>query len=89
MQKIIKKKLTEKEIEAMGIRQWPLWEKEVSKFYWSYPSDEECLIIEGEVIIETNEGKVTVRAGDFVTFKEGLDCYWDVKKNIRKHYRMK
>jgi uncharacterized cupin superfamily protein len=89
MQKIIKRNLSDEEKDNMGIKQWPIWEKEVSRFYWSYPSDEECLILEGEVEIETDEGKITIKAGDFVTFKEGLDCYWDIKSNIRKHYRMK
>jgi len=89
MQKIIKKKITEEEIDKMGVKNWPIWEKEVSRFYWSYPSDEECLILEGEVEVETDDGKVHIKAGDFVTFKKGLDCYWNVTQGIRKHYRMK
>lgn len=89
MQKIIKTKLTEEQIVDLGIMSWPIWQKEVSRFYWSYPSDEECLILEGEVEVETDEGRITIKEGDFVTFKQGLECYWDIKKNVRKHYRMK
>lgn len=86
MTKVIVKKLTDSEIEDLKIKSWPIWTKEVSQFDWYYDGDEECLILEGEVIVETNEGNYTIKAGDFVTFKQGLKCVWDVKKPIRKHY---
>jgi len=89
MKKIIIKKLNEEEIQARGIRNWPIWEKEISRFDWKYDGDEECLILEGEVEVETDEGKFTVKTGDFVTFKNGLHCVWDIKKSIRKHYNFK
>ena len=79
-------KLPEQAIEERGIRQWPVWEKEVSRFDWEYDGDEECLVLEGEVEVETDQGTYTIREGDFVTFKKGLKCVWDVKKPIRKHY---
>jgi hypothetical protein len=86
MKQIQIKKLTENEIAKRGIRDWPIWEKEVSRFDWTYEGDEECLILEGEVEVETGEENVTIRPGDFVTFKKGLKCIWDVRKPIRKHY---
>lgn len=86
MAKVIVKKLTDSEIEGRKIKSWPIWTKEVSQFDWYYDGDEECLILEGEVIVETNEGNYTIKAGDFVTFKQGLKCVWNVKKPIRKHY---
>ena len=89
MAKIIIEKLSESEIKKRGIKNWPIWEKEVSKFDWEYNGDEECLILEGEVTVETNDGNFTIKPGDFVTFKDGLKCVWDVKKNIRKHYNFK
>jgi len=27
-----------------------------------------------------------IKAGDFVTFPAGMDCVWDVKEAIHKHY---
>jgi uncharacterized cupin superfamily protein len=37
--------------------------------------------------VETPDGKkVEIGKGDFVTFPKGLDCVWDVKEPIRKHY---
>lgn len=86
MEKLIVKKLTENEIEQRKMRSWPIWEKEISKFPYEYDSDEECLILEGEVIVETSEGNAVIKAGDFVIFHKGLKCVWDIRKPIRKHY---
>ncbi|MFA4851800.1 MAG: cupin domain-containing protein [Bacteroidales bacterium] len=86
MAKVIVKKLTDSEIEGRKIKSWPIWTKEVSRFDWYYDCDEECLILDGEVIVETNEGNYTIKAGDFVTFKQGLKCVWNVKTPIQKHY---
>ena len=89
MKKIIIKNLSEEEINNMGVRTWPIWQKEISRFNWEYNGDEECLILEGEVFVETDEGTVHIKPGDFVTFKDGLKCVWDIKKDIRKHYNFK
>ncbi|HRS54207.1 MAG TPA: cupin domain-containing protein [Bacteroidales bacterium] len=83
---IVIKKLSEEEISKRNIRQWPIWEKEISKFPWTYDCDEECLFIEGEVVIETKEGNFTIKPGDFVIFKNGLECVWNIIKPVRKHY---
>jgi uncharacterized cupin superfamily protein len=87
MMKIIIEQLSESEIIEKNIRSWPVWEKEVSRFDWQYKGDEECLFLEGAVTIETPEGKFNLVKGDFVTFKDGLKCIWDVKEPIKKHYR--
>lgn len=86
MEELIVKKLSEKEILDRAIRSWPIWEKEISRFPWKYDGDEECLIIGGEVIVETEEGNFRITAGDFVIFKKGLKCVWDIKQPIRKYY---
>lgn len=89
MSKVLVETLTEEQISIRGIKSWPIWTKEISSFDWLYDSEEECLILEGEVNIETNEGTYTIKAGDFVTFKKGLKCVWNVKRPIRKHYQFK
>ena len=89
MCKVIIENLSNEEIIKRGINLWPIWTKEVSRFDWYYDSEEECQILEGEVEVETSEGNHTIKAGDFVTFKEGLKCIWNVKKPIRKHYNFK
>ncbi|MGD0710400.1 MAG: cupin domain-containing protein [Bacteroidales bacterium] len=86
MAKVIIEKLSEAEIEKRKIKSWPIWTKEVSKFDWFYDSKEECLILEGEFVVHTDEGDYSVKQGDFVTFKKGLKCIWEVEKPIRKHY---
>ena len=89
MSKVIIDKLSKEEIVKRGINHWPIWEKEVSKFDWYYDSEEECQILEGEVEVDTPDGRYTIKAGDFVTFKKELKCVWNVKKPIRKHYNFK
>jgi len=81
--------LEEAQIDERQIRTWPIWEKEISRFDWEYDSDEECYILSGEVRVETPEGEVIIKAGDFVTFQNGLKCVWDIKSPIKKHYNFK
>jgi uncharacterized protein len=83
-------KLSDEELKKMGVFGWPVWTKSVSRFDWSYDSIEECLFLEGEVTIETKDGKsVSFGKGDFVTFPKGLFCTWVVKKPVKKHYNFK
>ncbi|MDX9845818.1 MAG: cupin domain-containing protein [Tenuifilaceae bacterium] len=89
MDKVVIRKLTDEEIINKGINNWPIWEKEVSRFDWYYDAEEDCLILEGDVVVETNSQSYSIKAGDFVTFQKGLSCVWDVKKPIRKHYCFK
>jgi uncharacterized cupin superfamily protein len=75
-------------LAALGVKQWPTWSKEVSTFTWQYSSTEIAYIVEGEVTVTPNNGTpVSFAAGDLVTFANGLDCVWEVKKPLRKHYR--
>jgi uncharacterized cupin superfamily protein len=87
MCKILLRKITGEEIEKEGISKWPVWEKEVSRFPWTYDTREECLILKGEFTVETDSGTYLVQEGDFVIFEPGLSCIWDIKKAVKKHYR--
>jgi hypothetical protein len=81
------KKLTQEELQKRGVFSWPVWEKEVSRFDWYYDSTEECLLLQGRVVVETEDGqKVEFAQGDFVTFPKGLSCIWDIKEPVKKHY---
>jgi len=86
MAKVIIEKLSEDEITKRKMKTWPIWEKEISRFDWQYEGDEECLILEAEVSIESAEGNYKIVEGNFVTFKDGLKCTWDIKRPIKKHY---
>jgi hypothetical protein len=84
------KKPDQKVLKKEGVFSWPVWEKEVSRFDWSYDSVEECYLLEGKVVVETDDGKtVEFGKGDFVTFPKGLSCTWDVKSPVKKHYNFK
>ena len=80
-------KLPEEKLKKIGVRSWPIWEKEVSRFDWHYDTTETCYILQGDVTVEIPGGKsVNFGPGDFVTFPKGLTCVWNVKKPVRKHY---
>ncbi|OGT22067.1 MAG: cupin, partial [Gammaproteobacteria bacterium RBG_16_57_12] len=57
------------QLQQDGIHDWPIWTKEISKFPWTYDSNETCYFLEGDVIV-TPEGGAAVRIGqgDLVTF---------------------
>ncbi len=76
------------ELDKRNVTSWPIWEKEVSDFDWHYDSTEECYLLQGRVIVKTENGEtVEFGKGDFVTFPEGMNCRWEVKEPVRKHYR--
>ena len=78
---------TEQALRDLKIRSWPIWTKEPSTFDWHYEEPETCYFLEGEVTVTTKEGEVSIVQGDLVTFPKGLDCTWQVKQTVRKHYR--
>jgi uncharacterized cupin superfamily protein len=89
MSKQIKiEKPTEEKLKNLEVTNWPIWEKEVSKFDWYYDQQETCYILEGEVTVTPENGQpVSIEAGDFVIFPQGMSCVWDISKPIRKHYK--
>jgi len=89
MEKIKIEKLSEEEIERRGIKNWGIWEKEVSEFDWEYTSEEHCYMIEGKVKVETPDGDVEINKGDYVVFPVGLKCKWKVIEPVKKYYNFK
>ncbi len=82
------KKINQEELEKLNVTNWPVWEKEISKFDWFYDKTEECFILEGEASVIDTEGKVyAFGKGDFVSFSKSLSVTWNIKKNIKKQYR--
>lgn len=77
-------------LKQLGVFSWPIWEKEASCFDWHYDRIEMCYILEGQVTVEEKAGKaVSFGPGNFVTFPKGLDCVWNIKEAVRKHYSFK
>jgi uncharacterized protein len=74
--------------EAAKAKTWPIWEHKAEAFEWFYTEREKCLILEGRVTVKSKDGKESVSfgPGDWVEFPNGLECVWDIKEAVRKHY---
>lgn len=84
----IEQQADERRLVELGVRDWPIWTKEASTFPWHYDESETCYFLEGEVVVTPAGGEpVAMGAGDLVTFPAGMDCTWEVRSPVRKHYR--
>ena len=77
------------EAEKIEMSTKSVWGCEVSEFDWFYDSEEECLLIEGEVTVTYEGTSVSFGAGDYVVFPKGLSCVWKVSKPVKKYYIFK
>ena len=79
---------SEEQLRELSVKEWSIWEKEVSNFPWTYDQEETCYFLEGDVTVFPEGGEpVQMGAGDMVIFPKGMDCTWDIKKPVKKHYR--
>lgn len=89
MEILVERSPSPMKLDVMHVEDWETWEKDVSKFPWSYDQTETCYIIAGEAVITPDDGEpVTIQEGDLVTFLAGLTCTWEIQKPIRKHYKI-
>ena len=78
----------ETELKKLDVYNWPIWEKEVSRFDWHYEQQETCYLLKGKVTVTAEGGPaVNFGAGDLVVFPAGLSCVWDIQEAVRKHYK--
>jgi uncharacterized cupin superfamily protein len=90
MYEIKVKKFSKEELDSKGVFDWPVWEKEVSKFDWYYDSEEHCYILEGRVKVIPEDGEaVEFGPGEYVIFPEGMGCKWEISEPVRKHYNFR
>jgi uncharacterized cupin superfamily protein len=83
----IEREPAEEKLEALGVRQWPIWSKEASTFPWTYGSTETCYFLTGDVVATPEGGEpVQMGKGDLVTFPRGMSCTWEIKQAVKKHY---
>lgn len=68
-------------------KSWPTWQCEPSEFDWAYTQTETCLILEGQVTVTDGENEVSFGPGDMVVFPVDLECTWQVKSAVKKHYK--
>ncbi len=74
-------------LRSFGVKNWPVWTKEVSEFPWTYAESETCYFTEGEVVVTPDGGEpIAMGKGDLVTFSSGLSCTWNIRQPVRKHY---
>lgn len=78
----------DRQLDEMGVRGWPIWEKETSEFPWFYDSEETCYFLEGDVVV-TPDGcdQIEMGKGDLVTFPQGMSCTWNIRSAVKKHYK--
>ncbi|CAM0904493.1 unnamed protein product [Alopecurus aequalis] len=79
----------ESRLSELGVREWPKWGCEQSKFPWTYSAKETCYLLQGKVKVypDGEEGFVEIAAGDLVVFPKGMSCTWDVAEAVDKHYK--
>lgn len=78
----------DEQLEELDVFSWPIWTREASSFDWHYDQKETCYFLEGDVVVETDEGEVEMGEGDLVTFPAGLSCKWHIKEDVKKHYTL-
>lgn len=75
-------------LDELGVTSWPIWTKEVSQFPWTYDEAETCYFLTGDVVVTPDGGEpVSMGQGDLVTFPAGMSCTWDIRCDVKKHYR--
>jgi len=74
------------EDETQTCKAWPIWKCQPSSFDWAYTEKETCLLLEGEVTVSDGNDSVSFGAGDLVVFPQDLECTWNVKQAVTKHY---
>ncbi|XP_065877393.1 uncharacterized protein [Euphorbia lathyris] len=79
----------ESKLTELGVRSWPKWGCEPSKFPWTYSAKETCYLLEGKVKVypDGSDEGVEFGAGDLVEFPNGMSCTWDVSVAVDKHYK--
>ena len=74
-------------LNELDVFNWPIWEKEISQFSWTYDDQEICYFLAGNVIVTPNGGQsVKMGKGDLVTFPAGMSCTWEIISDVKKHY---
>lgn len=75
-------------LTKLGVKNWGIWQKEASKFPWVYDESETCYFLEGDVIVIPDDGEaVAMGKGDLVTFPAGMSCIWEIRSDVKKHYK--
>ena len=75
MQILIEHDPSPMKLDIIGVYDWPIWTKEISRFPWTYEQNETCYILEGEIIVTPDGGEpVKIVENDYVSFPAGMSC---------------
>ena len=70
---------------ADGLASTMIWECSEGKFNWYYDFDETVLILEGSIVLESDDMPPTrYGAGDVVFFRDGAHARWHVEGRVKK-----
>jgi uncharacterized cupin superfamily protein len=70
---------------ADGLASTMIWECSEGKFNWYYDFDETILILEGSIVLESDDMPPTrYGAGDVVFFRDGAHARWHVEGRVKK-----
>ena len=76
-------------LDALNVKKWLTWQKEVSIFDWTFHEQEIAYILEGSCVITPTGGvPVSFGKGDLVSFPAGMTASWEVKQPLHKHYKL-
>ncbi|HOT30558.1 MAG TPA: cupin domain-containing protein [Petrotogaceae bacterium] len=76
----------EERLRSLAVKEWEIWEKDISEFDHIYDSTETFFVLEGRALLEFKTHKVEVEAGDLVQIEKGAKCHWSIKEPVRKYY---
>ena len=82
------KKPAEAVLRDLDVYSWPVWEKDESRFDWSYDDRETFYVLTGKARVEPEGAEpVEFGAGDLVTIPKGIKCVWEIITPIKKHFK--
>ena len=76
---------SEAELRDKGVYDWSLHQIPVSQYPFHFWCDTYAYFKEGEVAVRIEQATVTLKKGDFVTFREGIKSHWNVSIPLKKH----
>jgi uncharacterized cupin superfamily protein len=84
----IERNPSQEHLDKLGVTGWDIWTKEASEFPWFYDAQEICYLLEGDVVVTSENGEsVEFGKGDLVTFPKGMSCTWKIRSDVKKYYR--
>ena len=63
-----------------------VWACTPGEFRWVWTYDETLVVVEGEAIVELDDGVVQLRPGDMAFFERGQSSIWRILSPLRKGF---